>query len=163
MQREERVKHASKFLSFVPEEVEPSTSRQPKAVEETGGNDGSGTNKLRDPFDDPPVQSPAAAITSKESVAEEPTSVDQSAQTLPIRPSDLMVPESAIKRETLEKVFRDTQALLNELDSIRYVPSSSKNCRAVRNETDVEPLILKPTSRNQNLFLCKCRVFVPYQ
>ena len=34
MRREERVKHARKFLSFVPEEIEPSTSRQPKAVEE---------------------------------------------------------------------------------------------------------------------------------
>ena len=48
-----------------------------------------------------------------------------------------MIPESAIERETLEKVFRDAQALLNESDSISCVPSSSKNCRAVRNETEL--------------------------
>ena len=110
----------------MPEEVEPSTSRQPEVVEETGDNDGSGTSEFRDPFDDPPIQSPAATATLEESVAEEPTLVDESAQTLPIRASDLMIPESAIKRETLEKVFRDAKALLNESDSISCVPSSSK-------------------------------------
>ena len=115
----------------MPEEVEPSTSRQPEVVEETGGNDGSGTSEFRDPFDDPPIQSPAATATSEESVAEEPNLVDENAQTLPIGVSNLMIPESAIKSETLGKVFRDAQALLNESDSISCVPSSSKNCRAV--------------------------------
>ena len=160
MRREERVEYAKKFLTFVPEEVEPSTSRQQEVVEETGGNDGSGTSEFRDPLDDPPNQTPAATATLEESVAEKPTLVDESAQTLPIRASYLMIPESGIKRETLRKVFRDAQAVLNESDSISCVPSSSKNCRTVRNETDVEPLIVKPNSRNQNLFLYKCRRFV---
>ena len=81
-------------------------------------------------------------------------------QRLPISSRDLDISTNVISADILCTIFKDAEVILNNPGSITDVPSRNKDCKAVRNEADTEPLIVKPTGKNKSLFECKCRVFV---
>ena len=60
----------------------------------------------------------------------------------------------------MSKIFADAQSLLDDENSIKDVASKSDDVKTVLNGTDSDPLIVKPTSKNKNLFECKCRTFI---
>ena len=59
----------------------------------------------------------------------------------------------------MSKIFADAQSLLDDENSIKDAASKSDDVKTVLNGTDPDPLIVKPTSKNKNLFECKCRTF----
>ena len=59
----------------------------------------------------------------------------------------------------MSKIFADAQSLLDDENSIKDAASKSDDVKTVLSGTDSDPLIVKPTSKNKNLFECKCRTF----
>ena len=79
------------------------------------------------------------------------------ARKIPLTAAELQIPN--VSSTVLEKVFSDAQALLNDGKSMTTVPSKDLNMRAVINESDPEPFIVKPQKKNKNIFVCTCKVY----
>ncbi len=76
-----------------------------------------------------------------------------------ISAQDLQIPDAIMCQDSLEKIFRDAEAILHEKDLTADIPSTDPLIKAVRNEAGIEPLIVKPQKKIKNIFECTCKVY----
>ena len=65
--------------------------------------------------------------------------------------------EEMTPRETLEKMFKDGESLLNVSDSVTTAASNEDRVRTVKNINSSYPLIVVPNKKNRNILECKCK------
>ena len=64
-----------------------------------------------------------------------------------------------IPRETLEKMFKDTESLMNIKDGVTIAASNDDRVRTVKNIISSYPLIVAPNAKNRNILECKCKSY----
>ena len=69
---------------------------------------------------------------------------------LPISLEELKF-EEMIPRETLEKMFKDAERLLNVRDGVTTAASNDDRIRTVKNINSSYPLIVTPNKKNRNI------------
>ena len=62
-----------------------------------------------------------------------------------------------IPTETLKKLFKDTESLLNVKDGVTVAASNDDRLRTVKNINSSYPLIVAPNTKNRNILECKCK------
>ena len=72
--------------------------------------------------------------------------------------ADLGIPEDCISRSTLECLYRNAEALLNEPSAIMQAASSDPRMMTVKSRHGKAPLIVKPL-KNANQFECNCTTY----
>ena len=65
-----------------------------------------------------------------------------------------------IPRETLEKMFKDTESLMNIKDGVTIAASNDDRVRTVKNIISSYPLIVAPNAKNRNILECKCKSYM---
>ena len=144
MQRDEKLMHVKRFLSFKPKQPKKAPNTKTQGEE----------RRQREDQDACYLNGNVARSTSTCSVAPKPMQ-----RKITISPDDLSIPPSVLRKEMLEKIFVDAQLLLDDKESIADVPSRDPNVKAVKNCASLEPLIVKPQAKNKCLFQCTCRTF----
>ena len=80
---------------------------------------------------------------------------------LPISFEELKL-EEMIPRQTLEKMFKDAESLLNVRDGVTTAASNDDRVRTVKNINSSYKLIVAPNKKKRNILKCKCKSYTWY-
>ncbi len=108
------------------------------------------------PADAPPVTVPFATVVPVVPIAAASSPILEKCLSMSF--PEFCIPEECIPRSTLEYLYKNAEALLNEPGAIRQAASSDPRMMTVKSRHGKNPLIVKPL-KNGNQFECNCTTY----
>ena len=145
MEKDEKSEHIKALMTYVPTTATPTTALPRSATTVT-------LTEVETAADDLP-HSDAVVRASQESTAH------TTPRRLIITAREANIQVEAVPFANLQDIFTKAEFLLNEPGAIMKAASNEDRMRTVKSRYGTVPLIVKPQTKNKNLFECNCKVF----